>query len=569
MRKHIIFLFAVLYFPFILGAQTPACHLEKDSAKARLYHIIEVLSHDSLKGREAGTEEELKAALFIKNLFTDMELTSIFADGAYLQQFNITDGIKLGEDNYLLINNKSYKLLEDYFPINASGNGKLSGEIIRVGWGYVSLNKQYDDYEFFLNDATDKELKGKIFAIEMGIPPLLKNEKINDFMGSIEGKVKLAVEKGAVAVILIKSDNDIIKPSLDMYRFEQAFSIPVIYVDQRAYKTVMDSNNSVAEIAVEIEKNTKTAYNVIAYLDNKAPKTIVIGAHFDHLGYGSPISRYKGGPAIHPGADDNASGVSAMLEVAKHLKCNNFKEFNVIFIAFSAEEKGLLGSNYFVKSQAYPLDKINYMLNLDMIGRIDTAEKILTLIGTATSPLWKDIIDKTKSDYINVKISENATGGSDHASFYVNDIPVIFFFSGLHDDYHKPADVIGKLNFDGIYNTVLYIINLIDNSKSYDKLPYYKAPTEASVSKRNSTVTLGIIPDHAYDGVGLRVSDVTDDKPAAKGGVLKGDIIIKIDDNDIRDIYSYMNALKLYRAGSKARIQLERNKEIIKLDITF
>jgi len=569
MKKIIIILFAFLSFTFITKAQESSCHLEKDSVKARLYHIIGVLSHDSLKGREAGTEEELKAALFIKDIFTEIGLTSIFNDGAYLQQFNITDGILLGEDNYLLINNKPYKLMDDYFPINASGSGKVSGEIIKIGYGYVSLNKDYDDYEFYLNDASDKELKGKIFAIEMGIPPSVKDERINDALNSIEGKVKLAIEKGASAVILIKSDKDIVKPSLDMYRFEQPYTIPVIFADQRAFKTIMDSNNSTADIAVTIEKNTKNAYNVIAYLDNNAPLTIVIGAHYDHLGYASPISRHKGAPAIHPGADDNASGVSAMLELAKHLKCKNFTKYNVVFIAFSAEEKGLLGSGYFVKSEAYPLDKINYMLNLDMVGRVDTVEKKLTLIGTGTSPLWKTIIDKTKSDYLNIKISEPATGGSDHASFYVKDIPVIFFFSDLHEDYHKPTDVIEKINFEGIYNTVDYVLHLIDNSKSFEKLPYFKAATETSGSKRNSSVTLGIIPDHSYDGIGLRVSDVSAEKPAAKAGVLKGDIIIKIDDNDIRDIYSYMNALKLYKTGAKATVELERNKEIIKLNVVF
>ena len=565
-RKLIIL---IVLLPFFSIAQNKDCNLQVDSVKARLYNIISVLSNDSLGGREAGTIGELKAALFIKSKFEDVGLKSIFEDGAYLQSFEIVDGISLSEENTLTINKKPYKLIDDFFPLNISGNAKVDGKIIRVGYGIKSTENHYDDYEFYINDAEDKELKGKIFAIELGVPPILKGVKGVGNLEDIELKVKLAIEKGAVAVIFIKSDKDISKPILDKSRFEQPLSIPVIFADQQAYKTIMDSNDAMAELSIKIEKEMKNAYNVVGFLNNNAKRTVVIGAHYDHLGMGGPASRNIGLPAIHPGADDNASGVSALIELARKEKCNSFSGLNIIFIAFSAEEKGLLGSSYFTKSNAYPLEKIVYMLNLDMVGRIDTVNGKLSVIGTGTSPLWDTIINKTSFSTFEIKKSEKLSGGSDHASFNMKDIPTLFFFSGLHDDYHKPSDVISKINFNGIYCTVQYISNLIDNTINYDKFPFTKTTSESSNSRRNSSVSLGIMPDPSFDGIGLRVADVIDNKPAIKAGVLKGDIILKIDEYEIRDIYSYMNAMKNFRSGDKVELGIKRDAEEIKIKVVL
>lgn len=564
MKKITLIIFSLFYFS--MYAQNPLCSLEKDSVNARLNNIIQTLANDSLKGREAGSEDELKAALFIKNKFIEIGLKSILNDSAYLQQFEITDGIKLNDQNYLNINGKPYNLLNDFYPLNFSGNGKVSGEIIRVGWGVQDKNSDYDDYTFYINDHPGKDLKNKIFAIELGIPPAFKNSKNN--LDNIDAKIKLAAEKGAAAVIFIKSNGDLLKPTLDISRFEQPVPIPVIFADQSAYKTIMDSNAPLAEISVNIQKDIKNAYNVVGYIDNNAPYTVVVGAHYDHLGMGGPISRYKGPPAVHHGADDNASGVAALIELARLLKCRDFTKYNFCFVAFSAEEKGLIGSNYFAKNETVKHEKINYMLNIDMIGRIDTAENKLSLIGTGSSPLWDSILN-IKSDSVVIVNSTQVTGGSDHASFYFYNIPVIFFFSGLHDDYHKPSDGPEKINLNGIYHTLNLLYNIIEKSTKYGKLPYARTSSELTGAKRNSTVTLGVIPDHAYSGIGLRISDVTEDKPAAKAGVMKGDILIKIDDNEIRDIYAYMNILKLYKKGDKAVLLLSRDSKNLSVSVIF
>ncbi len=569
MRFFRSFFILLALFPLFSIAQHQKCNLQVDSVKARLYNIISVLSNDSLGGREAGTIGELKAALFIKSKFEDIGLTSILEDGAYLQSFEIIDGISLSEENTLLINKKPYRLMDDYYPLNISANAKISGQIIKVGYGVKSVENHYDDYELNLNNSEDKNLRGKIFAIELGLPPVLKGVKGVGNLEDIELKVKLAVEKGASAVIFIKSDKDISKPVLDKSRFEQPLSIPVIFVDQQAYKTIMDSNNAIAELSVKIDKELKNAYNVVGFLNNNAKSTVVVGAHYDHLGMGGPTSRNQGLPAIHPGADDNASGVSALIELARDEKCNVFSGFNIIFIAFSAEEKGLLGSNYFTKSNAYPLEKVIYMFNLDMVGRIDSINGKLSIIGTGTSPLWDTIINKTTLTSFEIKKSEKLSGGSDHSSFNNKDIPTLFFFSGLHDDYHKPSDVIGKINFNGIYNTVQYISKLINNTISYDKLPFAKTSTEPSTSKRNSSVSLGIMPDPGFDGIGLRVADVIENKPAIKAGVLKGDVIFKIDEYEIRDIYSYMNAMKNFRAGDVIVLGIKRGVDDIKVKVVL
>jgi len=565
MKKNIILL--LVFLPFISISQKKECNLEADSVKWRLYQIINVLSNDSLAGREAGSEEANKAAVFIKNKFEDIGLTNILENSDYLQTFEIIDGIKVADENILNINKKSYKLMEDFYPLNMSANATVSGEIIRVGYGVKSTENLYDDYEFYLNDSENKVLKGKIFAIEMGLPLSLKNVKNAADLEDIEFKVRLAIEKGAVAVIFINSNKEIERPKLDKTRFEQPLSIPVIYADQQAYKTIMDSNNSIADITIKIEKEIKNTCNVIGYLNNNAARTIVVGAHYDHLGRGNTLIKENDASTIYHGADDNASGVSAMIELARHLKCKNFTKLNVLFIAFGAEEKGVLGSNYFTKSNVYSIEKINYMLNFDMVGRIDSVDGKLNILGTGTSPLWDSIIDKIDFAFLKVSKSAHISGGSDHASFINKDIPALFFFSGLHDDYHKSGDVIEKINFNGIYNTIQYVSGLIDSSAKYQKLPFTKTNTESSSGKRNSSVSLGIMPDSAFDGVGLRVSDIIANKPAAIGGVIKGDIIIKIGENDVRDIYSYMNAMKKFKKGDELLLLIKRETKEISLKI--
>ena len=314
-----------------------------------------------------------------------------------------------------------------------------------------------------------------------------------------------------------------------------------------------------------IQENSITGKNVIGFIDNKSINTIVVGAHYDHLGFGGEGSLYKSDSLkIHNGADDNASGVSLMLDLAAKLKDNNNN--NYMFIAFSGEELGLLGSNFFVKNPTIDIKSINYMINMDMVGRLNN-ENTLAVYGLGTSPIFKQTI---KSNNKNFKIIENESGvgPSDHTSFYLNDIPVLHFFTGQHSDYHKPSDDSELLNYEGINLISDFIYSIISDLNDNGKLPFRETKNESQETPRFK-VSLGVIPDYLYDGKGMRIDGVSKGKPAEKAGFQKGDIVIKLGDEEVTDMMSYMKALSKFENGDKVDVQISRKNELSIKKVTF
>ena len=314
-----------------------------------------------------------------------------------------------------------------------------------------------------------------------------------------------------------------------------------------------------------IQENSITGKNVIGFIDNKSINTIVVGAHYDHLGFGGEGSLYRSDSLkIHNGADDNASGVSLMLDLAAKLKNSNNN--NYLFIAFSGEELGLLGSNFFVKNPTIDIKSINYMINMDMVGRLNN-ENTLAVYGLGTSPIFKQTI---KSNNKNFKIIENESGvgPSDHTSFYLNDIPVLHFFTGQHSDYHKPSDDSELLNYEGINLISDFIYSIISDLNDNGKLPFRETKNESQETPRFK-VSLGVIPDYLYDGKGMRIDGVSKGKPAEKAGFQKGDIVIKLGDEEVTDMMSYMKALSKYENGDKVDVQISRKNELSIKKVTF
>lgn len=312
----------------------------------------------------------------------------------------------------------------------------------------------------------------------------------------------------------------------------------------------------------------RTAQNVVGYLDNGAKTTVIIGAHYDHLGYGIPgSSRYVGDPAIHNGADDNASGVASLLYLANYLKKSNLKKNNYLFIAFSAEELGLIGSKKFVEAPSLGLTNINYMLNMDMVGRLN-AEKVVAINGAGTSPVWKDVLPTISVAGIKTKTSDSGMGPSDHASFYQANIPVLHFFTGQHADYHKPSDDSELINYQGLEEVSQFIAKLIETLNTKGRLTFTKTKDEAQQGARFK-VSMGVMPDYVYDGEGLRVDAVLDDRPAQKAGLAKGDVIVQMGETTIKTVYDYMGALANYNKGDKVKIKLKRNGEVLEKEIEF
>ena len=313
--------------------------------------------------------------------------------------------------------------------------------------------------------------------------------------------------------------------------------------------------------------STITGRNILAYLDNKAEKTIVIGAHYDHLGYGDRGgSLYRGEEKqIHNGADDNASGVALMLNLASKLKETN-KNNNYLFMAFSGEEMGLLGSNYFVKNTTLPIESINYMLNMDMVGRLK-ADSTLAVYGTGTSPIFKQTVS-ANNEYFKIVEHESGVGPSDHTSFYLNDSPVLHFFTGQHDDYHKPTDDSEKLNYDGMNLISDYIYTIISDLDDNGDIVFRKTKNEEKDTPRFK-VTLGVVPDYLYTDGGMRIDGVSEDKPAQKAGLIKGDIVIQLGDHEVKDMMGYMKALSKFEKGNTTIVKVKRDGKVLEAQVTF
>ncbi len=322
-----------------------------------------------------------------------------------------------------------------------------------------------------------------------------------------------------------------------------------------------------AEFTAENNDSTETGQNVIAYLDNKAENTVVIGAHYDHLGMGGEGSLYREGEAIHNGADDNASGVAMMLHLADSLqKKGSPKNNNYLFIAFSGEEEGLLGSNYFVKNPTIDTKKVTYMLNMDMVGRLNS-ENTLAVYGVGTSPIFKQAVNANARE-LKIAENESGVGPSDHTSFYLADIPVLHFFTGQHEDYHKPSDDAEKVNFEGMKIVSNYIFSIIKDLDNQPKLPFKKTKNESEVVPEFK-VTLGVVPDYLFSGKGMRIDGVSEDKPAQKAGLQKGDIVVKMGDFEVTDMMSYMKSLSKFEKGQTAKVTVNRDGALKEVEVIF
>ena len=318
--------------------------------------------------------------------------------------------------------------------------------------------------------------------------------------------------------------------------------------------------------------NTITGNNVIGYIDNKAETTIIIGAHYDHLGYGGEGSLFRGEEkAVHNGADDNASGVAIMLNLADRLNVRNLNaetkdKNNYLFMAFSGEEMGLLGSNYFSKNPTIDAESINYMINMDMVGRMK-ADSTLAVYGVGTSPIFKQTI-KANNEKFRLVENESGVGPSDHTSFYLIDVPVLHFFTGQHEDYHKPSDDADKLNYEGMNLISDYIFEIISDLNDNGELTFRKTKNESEETPRFK-VGLGVVPDYLFDGEGMRIDGTREDTPAFNAGIIKGDIVVKLGDSTVTDMMSYMRALSVFDNGDEAEITIMREGEKIETKVKF
>ncbi|HRI77952.1 MAG TPA: M20/M25/M40 family metallo-hydrolase [Cyclobacteriaceae bacterium] len=314
-----------------------------------------------------------------------------------------------------------------------------------------------------------------------------------------------------------------------------------------------------------------TARNIAAFLDNGAENTIIIGAHYDHLGLGlesgSLEANSKG--KIHNGADDNASGVAGILELARYFKNNSKKEKNnFLFLCFSGEELGLYGSKHYADYPTIDLAKADFMINLDMVGRLNEKNG-LQVSGSGTAAGWENLLKGLSTDALPIKTDSSGTGPSDHTSFYLKNVPVLHFFTGSHNDYHKTSDDTDKINAEGEARVLDIIIKVIESADNEPKLAFLKTKSKPMNTRSSFKVTLGVMPSYTSDEAGLKVDGVSDGKPAQKAGIQAGDVITQIGDFPIKDIQAYMEALGKFEKGQTVSVTLKRSGETKTVQLTF
>lgn len=516
-----------------------------------LQQQVGYLSSEELKGRRAGDPGEILASDFIAAKFKEIGLTPKGDNESYFQHFTINDGKEISKDNDLRLNGKVLKAGVDFFPLSNSPAANINAE------SSPSLNE-----------------KGQPWMVDLA--EALQDNKDNphfDVANLLTDKMIKAKEKGASAVIFFNSSSLDDKIKFDPKDRSEPAPLPAAYINNNAQKQHLADVSSSYQISAKLSISPKIrkARNVIGYLDNNAAYTIVIGAHFDHLGYGEDGNSMirTGDLGIHNGADDNASGTSSMIELAFLLKSSKAKKYNFLFIAFSAEELGLYGSKHFVENPTVPLNSINYMINMDMVGRMNDSTKAITVGGYGTSPSWKSKIDAVKKKEFSIRVDSSGTGPSDHTSFYRKDIPVLFFFTGLHSDYHKPSDDADKINYVGMLKIILFIQQMIEADKDNEKLVFTKTREQQTTTSVRFSVSMGIMPDYSFTGSGVRVDGVSDNRPAKKAGILAGDIVKQLGEHKTSSVESYMQALSKFKKGDTTTTIVLRGDKELNFEIVF
>lgn len=549
---------ALVALPFTTRAQ----QLMPDSTALRhLRTDVFTLADDSMMGRETGTKGEQMAAAYIMDRFRQLGLAPKGDDHTYLNAFQFAALPRTGPDNTLQLGRHTLKLGEDFYPLGYSANAQVLTRVARCKYGILAPELGRNDFEGV--DVKDHAACMSISSPD-GIHPHSKWLAHNDLRSRINDAVKL----GANAIIFYNDAPDMANdPPKDFEMKLLPTTVPVVFLTKNGFEKLGQDGDPVV-IHTDIIREEKTGHNVIGYMGNGKPYTVVIGAHYDHLGMGGEGSLYRGEPAIHNGADDNASGVAVLLQLAADLRnMPNAKNNNYLFMAFSGEEKGLYGSNAWTKNPTLPIDSLTYMINMDMVGRLDSASN-LAINSIGTSPSWPGIT-KLKVGGLNIKTTEGGVGPSDHTSFYLQGVPAIHFFTGSEPDYHKPSDDAAKLDYPGMLRIARYIEAVITTLNDSTKLTFTKtADTDTSKAPRFS-VTLGVVPDYMYDGRGLRIDGVDDGKTASVAGLKKGDIVIKMGDFEVPDMMGYMKALGMFKKGDKTQVTVLRDGKEVKAEVKF
>ncbi len=601
-----------------ISANVFAQHVTESGFDSEEYmRHVEALASDEFEGRMSGTPGASKAATYIGVQFYNNHMDAPGEPiNSWFQNFEFTSGVTLGPDNEAAWITHGQvtplKIEKDFIPVFFSPNTEVEGGIVFAGYGIsAAQDEKYDDY-----DGID--VKGKVVIVLRGEP---QTDDEARFAGKkptaysdLRYKSYNANKRGAVGMIVVTGPLDRRATEEDrLMDFGRSdvygeSAIPIVHMkrdtvqdvlgffggdlteyqrqmDEELKPATLDASYVTARIKTDLIKVYTETENVIGIVPGteRPDEFIVIGAHYDHLGYGEggttlpheELEKLPMEERIHYGADDNASGTAAVIELARYFSDFRDNGRTLVFIAFGAEELGTLGSLHYVKNPVVPLEKTVAMINFDMVGRV--RNKVITLQGIGTAEEWPEILDSAdQSSPLELKRFDDGVGGSDYTSFYNAGIPVLNFFSGVHEDYHRPSDTADKINAEDAVEVVEIAKNVIMKLDEYESLTFQKttAPETSQSGQVDQgggfSVYLGTIPDYSYTGSdGVLIAGVREGSPAEKAGMLAGDILVQIGDAEIKNIYDFTYALQDHRPGDIVLIAVLRNGERVELEATL
>jgi hypothetical protein len=558
---------------------------------------IKVLASDAFAGRQAGSKGAEKAAEYVASQFQSYRLKPVGDKGTFRQAFSFVGGVKLGPKNVLRFDYRNQvdelRPGEDFSPLAFSNDQQVESELVFVGYGIAAPELNHDDY-------AGVDVHGKLVMMLKDGPD--GDNPHSQFQKYTAPRYKslTAREKGAKGIIFISSEEKFIEDRLSVPKYDQSFGesgLAAVMVSRQAAERILghvganlnglqkmlDSKKTSQSFGVpqlrvtcrtDIVKEMKTTANVVGLLEGRDSQLknefIVVGAHYDHLGLGgeSSLSQKPTGE-IHNGADDNASGVAGLLELAQTLTSTKEQlKRSVLFIAFSGEEEGLLGSSHYVKNPKIPLTQTVAMINFDMIGRLKGDS--LVVYGIGTSPIWRPMLDRlNERARFDLKLNEDGVGPSDHTSFYLKDVPVLHFFTGVHEDYHKPSDDAERINAEGERRVLELAYQIVQALNDQPERPLF-TKTKTSEQERAQSgfrVYIGTIPDYAEQAEGVKLAGVRDGSPAEKAGLKAGDVIVRVGARDVRNVYDYTYALQDLKAGEEVTFVVVRGSERVSLKL--
>ena len=534
---------------------------------------VRYLADDRLEGRAVGSEGARCAADYLASQFASLGLEPGGPQGSWFQTFQIRKGAELGPGNRLVVGGRTYELGDEWVPLGFSASGSLQHELVYGGHLLSSPGNPADEFARI-------DISERIVVVEWGDPDAPHGTSLR---GDPHFKATVAAGRGAAGIVVLAPEGMDLPALADETRAQLA--IPTAMVSGALAETVREALVAGADALLETDVRITTgdARNVVAVIPGASPtladEYVVVGAHYDHLGLGGEGSLAPDETAIHNGADDNASGTAALVEIARTLSAGPRPQRSVVFIAFTGEERGLWGSAHFVDQPTVALEDIVAMLNLDMVGRV--VDDAVTVFGFGTAAEWDEVVDAANAEIsapLRVAKAPDGYGPSDHASFYGKGIPVLHLFSNTHEDYHRPSDDWEKINVEGLERVVELTAGIAGRlaaggAQQVALTPIQQerpaAPTQSSSSSSGYGPYLGTIPDMTPRDFGLRLTGVREGSPAAVAGLRPGDVVVEFDGNPIADIYAYTYALQAKQAGDVVEIVVEREGERVTVSATL